>query len=47
MSDLPVFSMTAFARRDNNGSFGQVSVELRSVNSRHLEATLRLPDSLT
>ncbi len=46
MSDLPVFSMTAFARRDNNGSFGQVSVELRSVNSRHLEATLRLPDSL-
>ena len=46
MSDLPVFSMTAFARGDANGSFGQVSVELRSVNSRHLEATLRLPDSL-
>ncbi len=46
MSDLPVFSMTAFARSDANGSFGQVSVELRSVNSRHLEATLRLPDSL-
>lgn len=46
MSDLSVFSMTAFARRDASGLFGQVSVELRSVNSRHLEATLRLPDAL-
>ncbi|MEO6698481.1 MAG: YicC/YloC family endoribonuclease [Paraperlucidibaca sp.] len=43
---MPVFSMTAFARTEAHGDFGHLSVELRSVNSRHLEATLRLPDAL-
>ncbi len=42
----PVRSMTAFARAMQHGPFGQLSVELRSVNSRHLELTLRLPDVL-
>lgn len=45
-STMPVFSMTAFARTEAHGDFGHLSVELRSVNSRHLEATLRLPDAL-
>lgn len=46
MSDHTVYSMTAFARRESQGDFGTLVLELRSVNSRHLEASLRLPDNL-
>lgn len=46
MPDSPVYSMTAFARRELQSEFGALSLELRSVNSRHLEPTLRLPDAL-
>ncbi|MFG1495730.1 YicC/YloC family endoribonuclease [Saccharospirillum sp. HFRX-1] len=39
-------SMTAFARREHSLASGQLSVELRSVNHRYLEASFKLPDSL-
>ena len=38
--------MTAYARRFENLPAGQVSWELRSVNQRYLDLTLRLPESL-
>ena len=41
-----VHSMTAFARVEQNGVYGTLSWELRSVNHRYLEPHLRLPDSL-
>lgn len=41
-----VHSMTAFARVEQNGAYGTLSWELRSVNHRYLEPHLRLPDSL-
>ncbi|HEX4023730.1 MAG TPA: YicC/YloC family endoribonuclease [Steroidobacteraceae bacterium] len=37
--------MTGFARRELAGPFGTLVCELRSVNHRFLDATLRLPDS--
>lgn len=37
-------SMTAFARRETKGSWGSAVWEIRSVNHRYLEASLRLPD---
>jgi uncharacterized protein (TIGR00255 family) len=37
-------SMTGFARREHAGSFGTVAWELRSVNHRYLEVSLRLPE---
>lgn len=42
----PVVSMTAFARSEINTSAGQLSLEIRSVNSRHLELSFRLPELL-
>lgn len=39
-------SMTAFARAESRDGGGLLVVEIRSVNSRHLEATFRLPDLL-
>ncbi len=39
-------SMTAFARVERNGAHGSLSWELRSVNHRYLEPTLRLPEVL-
>ena len=39
-------SMTAFARRENQGEWGSLSVELRSVNHRFLEVSTRLPEEL-
>jgi len=39
-------SMTAFARREHRGEWGQLTWELRSVNHRYLEVFARLPDSL-
>ena len=40
-----IASMTGFARREIAGSFGTLVCEIRSVNHRYLDATLRLPDS--
>jgi uncharacterized protein (TIGR00255 family) len=39
-------SMTAFARREQPSAWGTITWELRSVNHRYLEATLRLPEAL-
>ncbi len=38
-------SMTGFARRETSGRFGTLVCEIRSVNHRFLDASLRLPDS--
>jgi uncharacterized protein (TIGR00255 family) len=40
-----IASMTGFARRESAGPFGTLVCEIRSVNHRFLDATLRLPDS--
>jgi len=40
-----IASMTGFARRERAGPFGTLVCEIRSVNHRFLDATLRLPDS--
>jgi uncharacterized protein (TIGR00255 family) len=40
-----IASMTGFARRELAGPFGTLVCEIRSVNHRFLDATLRLPDS--
>lgn len=39
-------SMTGFARRERQGSWGTLVCELRTVNHRYLEISLRLPDDL-
>jgi len=39
-------SMTAFARQQTHGEFGELTWEIRSVNHRFLEATVRLPEEL-
>jgi uncharacterized protein (TIGR00255 family) len=39
-----IASMTGFARGERTGSFGTLVCEIRSVNHRYLDATLRLPD---
>lgn len=39
-------SMTAFAREHTSTSWGQLTWEIRSVNHRYLDASLRLPDPL-
>jgi uncharacterized protein (TIGR00255 family) len=39
-------SMTGFARRERQGPWGTLTCELRSVNHRYLEISLRLPDDL-
>lgn len=39
-------SMTAFARQDQPSVWGTIIWELRSVNHRYLEMTLRLPEAL-
>ncbi|MFA7388455.1 MAG: YicC/YloC family endoribonuclease [Thiohalobacteraceae bacterium] len=39
-------SMTAFARQEQDGDWGALTWELRSVNHRYLEVSLRLPDEL-
>ena len=37
-------SMTAFARQEGTGGWGTVTWELRSVNSRYLDVSTRLPE---
>jgi len=39
-------SMTGFARRERLGPWGTLSCELRTVNHRYLEISLRLPEEL-
>ncbi len=41
-----IASMTGFARREQAGSFGTLTCELRSVNHRYLEPGFRLPEEL-
>ncbi len=39
-------SMTAFARRESQGPWGNLTLELRAVNHRFLELSVRLPEEL-
>jgi len=39
-------SMTAFARQEATADWGDLSIELRSVNQRHLDVSFRLPEEL-
>ena len=39
-------SMTGFARRERQGEWGTLTCELRTVNHRYLEVSLRLPEDL-
>ncbi|MFO1435609.1 MAG: YicC/YloC family endoribonuclease [Gammaproteobacteria bacterium] len=39
-------SMTAFARLSGEGAWGRATWELRSVNHRYLEMSMRLPEEL-
>ena len=39
-------SMTAFARQESTASWGNLTLEIRSVNHRYLELFIRLPDEL-
>lgn len=41
-----VYSMTAFARQQQSGELGDLSLEIRSVNHRYLDLNLRLPEEL-
>lgn len=41
-----IYSMTAFARQEVQGDSGTFTWELRSVNHRYLEITVRLPEEL-
>ena len=40
-------SMTAFARQEASDSWGELTIELRSVNQRYLDVSLRLPGSVS
>jgi uncharacterized protein (TIGR00255 family) len=40
-----IASMTGFARQERSGPYGTLVCEIRSVNHRFLDATLRLPDN--
>lgn len=39
-------SMTAFSRQERQGDWGVLTIELRSVNHRYLDVSLRLPEEL-
>ena len=39
-------SMTAYGRMEHSGDWGQASCEIRSVNHRYLEMSIRLPEEL-
>jgi uncharacterized protein (TIGR00255 family) len=41
-----IYSMTAFARQSETGDAGQITLELKSVNHRFSEVSLRLPEDL-
>jgi uncharacterized protein (TIGR00255 family) len=39
-----ISSMTGFARQERSGAFGTLACEIRSVNHRFLDASVRLPE---
>jgi uncharacterized protein (TIGR00255 family) len=39
-------SMTGFARRERQGTWGTLACELRAVNHRYLELSIRMPEEL-
>lgn len=41
-----IYSMTAFARAQNQGNWGSFVCEIRSINHRYLEMSVYLPESL-
>lgn len=41
-----IYSMTAFARSQQQGEYGQLTCEIRSINHRYLEMGVNLPESL-
>jgi uncharacterized protein (TIGR00255 family) len=41
-----IASMTAFARQESEGEWGRAVWEVRSVNHRYLEISLRMPENL-
>jgi uncharacterized protein (TIGR00255 family) len=41
-----ICSMTGYARTESQGPWGRLSWELRSVNHRYLDISLRMPDEL-
>jgi uncharacterized protein (TIGR00255 family) len=41
-----IHSMTGFARREQSGSWGTLTWEMRTVNHRYLEVSCRLPEEL-
>ena len=41
-----IYSMTAFARAQREGNWGQLVCEMRSINHRYLEISLHLPEAL-
>ena len=41
-----IVSMTAYGRAEGSGEWGQATWEIRSVNHRYLEATVRMPEDL-
>ncbi len=41
-----VASMTAFARREESGEWGHAAWEIRTVNHRYLDISIRLPEEL-
>ena len=43
---MMIYSMTAFASGKCDTDYGQIELELRSLNHRYLELALRLPDDL-
>lgn len=42
-----IHSMTAFARQENQGDWGSLVWEIRSINHRYLECAFKLPESFT
>lgn len=41
-----IYSMTAFARKQEQGEWGNLVCEIRSINHRYLEISVHLPDNL-
>lgn len=41
-----IYSMTAFARVQDQGEWGSLACEIRSINHRYLEISLHLPEAL-
>ncbi|MDH5325403.1 MAG: YicC family protein [Gammaproteobacteria bacterium] len=41
-----IYSMTAFARQSADGELGQLTIEIKSVNHRFSEVSLRIPEDL-